>query len=68
MSLGKKLFQEVTTALMEMNEYNPSGMYVIPDKDDRRATLKEGVLNLMNQWSLVKNQWSKVYEISSSQA
>ncbi|KAK4491390.1 hypothetical protein RD792_002133 [Penstemon davidsonii] len=57
---GEEAYQAVTTALMEMNEYNPSGRYAIPElwnhKDDRRATLKEGILNLMNQWSLVKKK------------
>ncbi|CAJ1955714.1 unnamed protein product [Sphenostylis stenocarpa] len=53
---GDEVYGAVTTALMEMNEYNPSGRYPIPEiwnsKEGRRASLKEGVSHLLRQWKL----------------
>ncbi|KAI3446101.1 hypothetical protein Pfo_002766 [Paulownia fortunei] len=58
--LGEEAYQAVTTALMEMNEYNPSGRYIVSElwniKDQRRATLKEGISHLMKQWSMLKRK------------
>ncbi|PSS14242.1 Factor of DNA methylation like [Actinidia chinensis var. chinensis] len=51
---GKEVYDAVTTALLEMNEYNPSGRYPVPElwnnKDGRRASLKEGVSLIVKQW------------------
>ncbi|XP_027343678.1 factor of DNA methylation 4 isoform X2 [Abrus precatorius] len=57
---GDEVFGAVTTALMELNEYNPSGRYPLPElwnfKEGRKALLKEGVSHLMKQWKLSKRR------------
>ncbi|KAF8104558.1 hypothetical protein N665_0171s0062 [Sinapis alba] len=56
--LGDEVFEAVTQALMERNEYNGSGRYIVPElwnfKEGRKATLKEGVVYLMNLWKHLK--------------
>lgn len=58
--LGDEVYDAVATALMELNEYNPSGRYPIPElwnfKEARKATLKEGVSHLIKQWKLSKRK------------
>ncbi|KAE7995202.1 hypothetical protein FH972_000027 [Carpinus fangiana] len=57
---GDEVLEAVTTALKEMNEYNPSGRYVVPElwnvKQGRRATLKEGVAHVLNKCKLHKRR------------
>ncbi|KAL1220046.1 Factor of DNA methylation 4 [Cardamine amara subsp. amara] len=56
--LGEEVYKAVTQALKERNEYNGSGRYIVPElwnfKEGRKATLKEGVLYLLNLWKLKK--------------
>lgn len=58
--LGDEVFQAVVTALMELNEYNPSGRYSIKElwnyKEGRKASLQEGAAYLLKQWKLHKGR------------
>ncbi|XP_057788412.1 factor of DNA methylation 3-like [Salvia miltiorrhiza] len=58
--LGEEAYEAVTTALMEANEYNPSGRYVVQElwnnKEKRRATLKEGIAYIIKQWRTLKSK------------
>ncbi|EXB51264.1 hypothetical protein L484_019257 [Morus notabilis] len=49
--MGEEVYKAVTTALTEINEYNPSGGCVVPElwnfKQDRRASLKEAIAFLL---------------------
>lgn len=57
---GDEVFLAVTIALMEMNEYNPSGTYIISKlwnyKEGRKATLGEGVLHIVKKWKAQKQK------------
>ncbi|KAF6139725.1 hypothetical protein GIB67_006673 [Kingdonia uniflora] len=51
--LGEVVYLAVTTALMEINDYNPSGRFIIPElwnfREGKRATLKEAISFLLGQ-------------------
>ncbi|KAJ7980849.1 Factor of DNA methylation like [Quillaja saponaria] len=51
---GDEVFDAVSKALLEMNEYNPSGRFVVPEiwnyGEGREATLKEGTACILNMW------------------
>ncbi|KAG7019188.1 Factor of DNA methylation 4, partial [Cucurbita argyrosperma subsp. argyrosperma] len=57
---GDEVYKAVVTALMEMNEYNPSGRYTVLElwnfKEGRKATLKEGAAHILKQWKLHKRR------------
>ncbi|KAK9055360.1 hypothetical protein SSX86_026443 [Deinandra increscens subsp. villosa] len=56
----KDVYDAVVTALNELNEYNPSGRCPVPElwnkMENRRATLKEAVEVLLDQWKTVKEE------------
>lgn len=58
--LGEDVYKAVTTALSEINDYNPSGRYITTElwnfTEGRKASLKEGVSYLMNLWDAQKRR------------
>lgn len=57
---GDKVYNAVTAALSEINEYNPSGGYVTSElwnyEEGRRASLREGVGVLLKHWRSCKQK------------
>lgn len=60
---GEQVLNAVTSALTEMNQYNPSGRYIVPElwnfRENRKATLKEGVSHILMQWNMHKGNKRK---------
>nr|GEU93320.1 uncharacterized protein [Tanacetum cinerariifolium] len=65
--LGEKVYKAVTTALTEINDYNPSGGYVTTElwkfAEGKKATLKDGVSYLLKMWDTRKRQKRFPYNI-----
>ncbi|XP_042492046.1 factor of DNA methylation 1-like [Macadamia integrifolia] len=57
---GDEVYNAVITALLEINEYNPSGRYPIPElwnfKKGRKATLKEVVIYIFEHIRVLKRK------------
>ncbi|TYH67869.1 hypothetical protein ES332_D06G218700v1 [Gossypium tomentosum] len=58
--MGNEAYKSVTLAIKEINEYNPSGRYVISElwnyREGRKASQKEGVEFLLELWETVKRR------------
>ncbi|XP_057775900.1 factor of DNA methylation 4-like isoform X2 [Salvia miltiorrhiza] len=57
---GDEIYDAVATASKEIQEYNPSGCYVVPElwsfKENRKATLKEVIAYVFNQVKTLKRK------------
>ncbi|KAK8926012.1 hypothetical protein KSP39_PZI018615 [Platanthera zijinensis] len=55
---GEVIYKTVTSALLELNEYNSSGRYVVPElwnfKEDKKASLSEVIDYLLQKWRTSK--------------
>lgn len=61
---GDEVYKAVTTALLELNDCNPSGRYAVQElwnfKENRKASLKEGIRYILNQLKIHKRRkWQK---------
>lgn len=58
--IGEKAYNAVITALIEVNEFNASGSYVVSElwnyRERRKATLREGVEVLLDLWNAHKRK------------
>ncbi|CAK9188252.1 unnamed protein product [Ilex paraguariensis] len=59
-AFGDEVYAAVTTALSEMNHYNPSDRYPVPElwnfKEGRKAALGEVVQYILRQWKVHKRK------------
>lgn len=57
---GDEIYNAVLAPLKELNEYNPSGRYPVQElwnfQEDRKASLKEGMMHVLKQWKLLKRK------------
>jgi hypothetical protein len=58
--LGEEVVKAVTTVLLEINEYNPSGSYVVSElwnnKENRKARMGEVVEHILKRWKVSKRK------------
>ncbi|RCV24643.1 hypothetical protein SETIT_5G102100v2 [Setaria italica] len=63
---GEDVCNAVKAALMEMNEYNPSGRYVVPELwnfgEGRRATMEEVLKHLFGQMKRETTQGPQAHQ------
>lgn len=66
---GDEVHMAVRKALTEINEFNPSGRYMVSElwnyAEDRKATLQEGVAFLLKKWKNREKRginWRSVYK------
>lgn len=57
---GDEVYNAVTTALLEVNEYNASGRYVVPElwnfRQGRKASLNEVIQYVLKQLKTLKTR------------
>nr|DAD39561.1 TPA_asm: hypothetical protein HUJ06_013884 [Nelumbo nucifera] len=62
--LGDEAYKAVSEALTEMNEYNPSGRYIISElwnfEEGRKATVKEGIAYLLQKLKVYKGKMDQM--------
>ncbi|KAF0901261.1 hypothetical protein E2562_038834 [Oryza meyeriana var. granulata] len=60
LQLGDEVYQAVTMALLEINEYNASGSYVVSElwnnKENRKASMQEALQHVLKQWKLQRRR------------
>ncbi|KAK4772771.1 hypothetical protein SAY86_014546 [Trapa natans] len=60
LELGEKAHNAVINALVEVNEFNASGSYIVSElwnyREKRKASLKEGVEVLLKYWNTLKRK------------
>ncbi|KAI3838149.1 hypothetical protein MKX03_000667 [Papaver bracteatum] len=58
--LGEEIYRAVTISILEMNEYNASGRFVVSElwnfKEGRKASLKEVISHLLKQLKTLKRK------------
>ncbi|XP_056168940.1 protein INVOLVED IN DE NOVO 2-like isoform X2 [Syzygium oleosum] len=62
--MGDEVYEAISTALLEMNEYNPSGRFVVPElwnyRTGRKASLKEGIEYVLTQWQTDQRKMNRL--------
>lgn len=71
--MGDEVYEAVSTALLEMNEYNPSGgRFIVPElwnyRTGRKASLKEGIEYVLTQWQTDQRKMNRLRRLVSSRS